>query len=225
MVLKKMIIITNVTKEYTQGHNALKEISFHVKKGDIMGLTGKNGTGKSTLLKILSTIIKPSSGDCKINGYDVVKFPFKSQLDVGLVLGAELGLYDHLTGFENIMYFGKLYGKTQHDLVKKIKHISEELDLNKFLNLRTSTYSRGMKLRTAIARSIVHDPKILLLDEPTSGLDPNSTKKFYNMLLGFSKQSKAILISSHNQSEVNSICNKKIELKSSEIENHHTGIH
>ena len=145
-----------------------------------------------------------------INGYDINKDPNKVRKEVGILFGGEVGLYDRLTAFENIMYFAQLNGISKEDATKHIDYLADILGMKDYINRRVGKFSRGMKQKVAIARSIVHNPSVMLFDEPTIGLDVSSIKIVQDFILKCKKDGKAILFSSHSMNEVEKLCDRII---------------
>jgi len=198
-----MIRISEINKSFPQKKDMiLSDISFSINKGEAMALVGENGAGKTTLIRILSMILKPDSG---FFSFDDIKFsgnPDYIKKRTGTLFSGEGSLYDRLTASENIKYYAQLNGVNKSDYIKKIEPLIEDLSLSGFLNDRVSTFSRGMKQRTAIARALITDPDFIILDEPSTGLDiiaGNSVKRIINRL---KESGKTILFSSHNTDEI-----------------------
>lgn len=200
-----MIEVKNLSKKYKEV-DAVKGISFNVEEGTVFGLLGENGAGKTTTLRMLATMIKPTSGTALIDGIDLVHEPHNVRGKIGILFGGDTGLYDRLTARENIEYFGLLNGMSKSDIEKRIETLSEKLDMEKYIGRRVGKFSKGMKQKVSIARSIVHDPKIMLLDEPTTGLDVTSVRIVHDFILDQKKDGKTIIFSSHSMTEVEKLC-------------------
>ncbi len=206
-----MIRIENLNKSFKKSNiNALKNISFNVERGESVALLGENGAGKTTLIRIISTILRPDSGTCLINDFCSVSEPLKVRRNIGILQGGETGLYDRLTAYENIEYFGQLHGIGRETIRKRIKQFAEILEMDDFLNRRCGTFSKGMKQKTAIARSLIHNPEIIILDEPTSGLDISASKKVQDFIHFIKGKGKSILFSSHDIQEIIKISDRII---------------
>lgn len=198
-----MIKIDNLYKSFKKSDiKALSDISLNVKRGESAALLGENGAGKTTLIRIISTILKPDEGSCRINSFCTVKEPEKVRKSIGILQGSESGLYDRLTAYENIEYFGNLHGIEKREIKKRINQFTEILEMDDFLHRRCGTFSKGMKQKTAIARALIHDPEVIVLDEPTSGLDLSAAKKVQDFILFMKQNGKSILFSSHNMEEI-----------------------
>lgn len=200
-----MIQVKSLTKKYKEVE-AVKGISFTVEEGIVFGLLGENGAGKTTTLRMLATMIKPTSGTAVIDGLDIVKEADDIRGRIGILFGGDTGLYDRLTARENIEYFGLLNGMDKAEISKRIKFLSDKLGMEEYIDRRVGKFSKGMKQKVAIARSIVHNPKVMLLDEPTSGLDVSSVRIVHDFILDQKREGKTIIFSSHSMSEVEKLC-------------------
>lgn len=202
-----MIEIKELSKHFKKV-KAVDSISFKVNKGEIVGLLGENGAGKTTTLRMLATMLKPTSGTANICGFDIVKEPSKVRGEIGILFGGEVGLYDRLTGRENISYFAELNGMSKDEAAKSIEYLIKMLDMGEYIDRRVGKFSRGMKQKIAIARSIVHEPSVMFFDEPTMGLDVTAAKIVQDFILKCKEQGKAIIFSSHTMSEVEKLCDR-----------------
>ncbi|SCG84130.1 ATP-binding transport protein natA Na(+) ABC transporter [Proteiniborus sp. DW1] len=200
-----LIQVKNLTKRYKEVE-AVKGISFTVDQGTVFGLLGENGAGKTTTLRMIATMIKPTSGTALIDGKDLIKEPDNIRGKIGILFGGDTGLYDRLTARENIEYFGLLNGMNKSDISKRIDMLSKKLEMEEYIDRRVGKFSKGMKQKVSIARSIVHNPQIMLLDEPTTGLDVTSVRIVHEFILDQKKEGKTILFSSHSMSEVEKLC-------------------
>ncbi len=202
-----MINIENLTKKF--GNTvAVDDISFAIQKGEIFGLLGENGAGKTTTLRILATMLKPTSGTVKIFGLDIKKEPEKVRSCIGILFGGESGLYDRLTASENIAYFGELNDIDRNTVNERIKYFSQVFGMQDYINRRAYKLSKGMKQKVAFARSIIHDPDVMLFDEPTSGLDVSAVREVHDFIRDCKGKGKTILLSSHSMSEVEKLCGR-----------------
>lgn len=204
-----MIEVKNLTKKF-KNTNAVDNISFNVNDGEIVGLLGENGAGKTTTLRMLATMLKITDGQAKINGYDAAKEPYKVRGEIGILFVGEVGLYDRLTARENIMYFAELNGMSKKEAEKNIENLAESLDMKDYLDKRVGKFSRGMKQKVSIARSIVHNPSVVLFDEPTTGLDVSAARIVQDFILKCKKENRAVIFSSHTMSEVEKLCDRII---------------
>ncbi|WP_427340405.1 ATP-binding cassette domain-containing protein [Caloranaerobacter sp. DY30410] len=200
-----MIEVLNLGKKFKEVE-AIKGISFNVNKGEVFGLLGENGAGKTTTLRLLATILKPTSGTARLNGYDIINDPEGARGQIGILFGGETGLYDRLTARENIEYFGLLNGMNKREIEKRIEFLAKKLGMEEYIDRRVGKFSKGMKQKVAIARSIVHDPDIMLFDEPTAGLDVTAVNMVHEFILDLKQQGKTIIFSSHSMKEVEKLC-------------------
>lgn len=189
---------------------AVDNLSFSVKPGEIVGLLGENGAGKTTTLRAISTMIKVSEGEILVNGLNVSKEPEKVRKEIGILFGGDVSLYDRLTARENIRYFGNLNGMTNEEADKVIDSLSEEFGMTEFIDKRAGKFSRGMKQKVSIARSIVHSPSVMLFDEPSTGLDVSAVRMVHEFILKCKAENKTILFSSHSMKEVEKLCDRVI---------------
>ncbi|MEM1766236.1 MAG: ABC transporter ATP-binding protein [Zestosphaera sp.] len=190
---------------------ALRGISFTVNYGEVVGLLGPNGAGKTTTIKILSTLLLPDSGEARVGGFDVVKEASKVRKLIGVMLSVEKGFYGKLTGRENLIYFGSLYGLSGAELRRRVDEMMELVGLKELEaeDKLYEEYSTGMKARLSLARALLKDPPILLLDEPTLGLDPMSARKVRDLVkLLASREGKAVIYTTHNMFEAELVCDK-----------------
>lgn len=211
-----MIEVNNLCKTFKK-INAVDNINFTVGDGEIIGLLGENGAGKTTTLRMLATMLKPSSGTAKINGKDIIKEAGEVRGEIGILFGGEVGLYDRLTARENIKYFAELNGMSNEKIEKSITYLIKKLEMEEYIDRRVGKFSKGMKQKVAIARSIVHEPSVMLFDEPTSGLDVTASRVVQNFILECKKNGCAIVFSSHTMQEVERICDKIVIIHKGKI--------
>lgn len=179
--MKNIIEINNLKKSYGD-FQAVKDVSFSVKKGEIFGFLGPNGAGKSTTINMLSTMIKPSSGDALINGFNVSKERDKVRESIGIIF-QENTLDEKLTAYENLMLHCKLYGVEKSVREERINEVLDMVELSDKKENLVKTFSGGMKRRLEIARGLLHYPKVIFLDEPTVGLDPQTRDHIWSYIL------------------------------------------
>jgi sodium transport system ATP-binding protein len=192
--------------DYQRGWvTAISDISFKCQPGAIYGLLGPNGAGKTTTLRILSTVLKPSGGRATIAGYDVVANPAEVRANIGY-MSANTGIYDRMTAWELVEYFGTLYGMSPDRLRSRMEDIFEWLQMNDFRDMLGSKMSTGMKQKVSIARTIVHDPPVLIFDEPTSGLDVLVARAVLQNIIELRDRGKTIIFSTHSMHEVEKLC-------------------
>jgi ABC-2 type transport system ATP-binding protein len=201
-----MITIEKLYKSFGE-IEALKNISFEVKEGEIFGLLGPNGAGKTTTLHIIATILEPSAGSVLVDGLNVQKYKDKIRSLLGVV-PQEVSIYPQLTAEENLFLFGRLYGLQGKILRQKVKWGLKLAALEGRAHDRVETYSGGMKRRINIACSLIYEPKILLLDEPTVGIDPQSRHLIYELIYDLKKKGTTILLCTHYIEEAEKLCNR-----------------
>ncbi|NMC52325.1 MAG: ABC transporter ATP-binding protein [Chloroflexi bacterium] len=187
---------------------AVEDISFEVGVGELFGLLGPNGAGKTTTVKMLTTLLLPTRGGARIMGLDVVKNATEVQKRIGFIFGGERGLYWRLSGIDNLRYFGSLYHVDPDVSKKRIPYLLELVGLKDRGNERVEGYSRGMKQRLHVARTLLHDPKVLFLDEPTIGLDPVGAREFRAVIKNLQSENKTILLTTHYMFEADALCQR-----------------
>ncbi|MGO5066138.1 ATP-binding cassette domain-containing protein [Clostridium sp. FAM 1755] len=212
-----MIEAKNLTKRFKKGVTAVDGINFKANDGEILGLLGENGAGKTTTLRMLATMLKITEGEALINGHDVSKEADKVRGEIGILFGGEVGLYDRLTARENIKYFAELNGMSKEETNKSIEELAKNLDMTEYLDRRVGKFSRGMKQKVAIARSIVHNPSVVLFDEPTIGLDVTSAKIVQDFILKCKSDGRTIIFSSHTIPEIEKLCDRIVIIHKGKI--------
>jgi sodium transport system ATP-binding protein len=204
-----MIEAHNLTKTFRDKKRgeirAADDISFRVSPGQIYGLLGANGAGKTTTLRLLATLLQPTGGSATVAGFDVAREPQKVRANVGF-LAASTALYGRLTAREMIAYFGKLNGLSDAEVRARIKRIADELDMHEFLDRRCDKFSTGMKQKTSIARTLIHDPAVMIFDEPTLGLDVMTARAIVKFVRECRNRGKTVIYSTHVMSEVEKLC-------------------
>ncbi|MHB1557864.1 MAG: ATP-binding cassette domain-containing protein [Isosphaeraceae bacterium] len=192
--------------DYQRGWiTAVDDVSFECRPGEIFGLLGPNGAGKTTTLRILSTVLRPTGGRAEVAGYDVRTEPEKVRANIGY-MSASTGIYDRMTAWELVEYFGRLYGLAPDRLADRMETIFDWLKMNDFRDVLGSKMSTGMKQKVSIARTIVHDPPVLIFDEPTSGLDVLVARAVLQKILELRDLGKTIVFSTHSMHEVEKLC-------------------
>lgn len=192
----------------------LKDISFNVDSGDLLGFIGPNGAGKTTTIKLILGLQSITSGTVKINGFDVQKDFEKAIQKVGTIV-ENPDLYMYMTGYQNLKLISRMYKDINEE---RIQEVIKLVNLENRINDKVSKYSLGMRQRLGIAQAILHKPNLLILDEPTNGLDPEGIKQLRTLLTELAKkENMAILISSHNLSELESFCNKIVIIQNGKI--------
>lgn len=210
-----MIEVQNLAKHYGD-IQAVKNISFSAADGKITALLGPNGAGKSTTLRILATVALPDKGTATVAGLDVTENPMAVRKQIG-VLPHNSGLYARLTGLENIRYFGRLQKLNKQDLEERIDALVDQLDMKDFCTRRTAGFSQGQKIKVALARALIHDPKHVILDEPTNGLDVMATRALREIIIQLKQDGKCVLFSSHIMQEVDAICDDIVVISAGEV--------
>jgi len=199
-----MILVEGLQKRFGSVQ-ALQDVSFRASDGRITGLLGHNGAGKSTTLRVLSTVLRPNSGYAAVDGHDCMKEPLEVRRSLGVLPHAS-GLYAHLTGRENIHYYGKLHGLKGRELAQRTADLIERLSLTAVADRNAKGYSQGERLKVALARSLVHRPQTVILDEPTGGLDVNAVRMLRDLLRELRGAGRCVLFSSHVMQEVAALC-------------------
>lgn len=201
-----MIQITQISKRYKHAEDyAVKNLTLKVETGEIYGLLGPNGAGKTTLIAMLTSLLKPSSGSFTISGLNFKENKNELKQLIGIV-PQEYALYPTLTAYENLYYFGSMYGIKGEIIKKSIVEHLEIMGLSKFANKKTSTFSGGMKRRVNLIAGILHKPKVLFLDEPTVGVDVQSKNVIIDHLKLLNKQGTTIVYTSHHLNEAEFFC-------------------
>jgi sodium transport system ATP-binding protein len=201
-----MIEVQGLTKSFGRV-KAVQNISFSAFDGQITGLLGPNGAGKSTTLRLLYTLLEPDSGFARIDGFDVREAPIEVQTRIGVLSDAQ-GLYPRLTARENIRYFGRLHDLNGGNLETQMDQLIALLDMEAIAERKTEGFSSGERLKVAIARALIHDPRNVLLDEPTNGLDVKSTRAMRQFIRRLRDSGKCILLTSHIMQEVAALCDQ-----------------
>ncbi|WP_338626958.1 ATP-binding cassette domain-containing protein [Clostridium baratii] len=204
-----MLEIKNLTKKFKKS-TVVDNVSFKVNPGEIVGLLGENGAGKTTTLRMISTMLKITSGEAVVNNFSADKEPIKVRNEIGILFGGDVGLYDRLTARENIKYFANLYGMSDKDADVRIDELAKKFNMEEYIDKRVSKFSRGMKQKVSIARSIVHSPSVMLFDEPSTGLDVTAARTIQDFILDCKKENKTILFSSHSMREVEKLCDRVV---------------
>ena len=206
-----MIHVENLTKDFAdlkRGRvTALDSVSFDVHEGEVFGLLGPNGAGKTTCLRILSTVLKPTSGVATIDGHDCGASPEAVRSRIGF-MSCNTGIYDRMTAWEMVEYFGRLYGMDGDALRERMEHVFHILQMDEIRDLLGSKMSTGMKQKVSIARTIVHDPPVMIFDEPTSGLDVLVARNVLQTIDRLRDEGKCIIFSTHIMREVEKLCER-----------------
>lgn len=191
-----------------KGKTAVEEVSLYLDKGESVGLIGPNGAGKSTTISMISTLLKPTAGDVRLNGQSVIKHPQQIRKVLGVV-PQEIALYEELSSYENLKFFGKVYGLKGKELELKIQQQLEMVGLRDRQKELIRTYSGGMKRRINIAVALMHDPSIVIMDEPTVGIDPQSRNHILDTVRYLNREKgTTVLYTSHYMEEVEQLCSR-----------------
>lgn len=201
-----MIDVRDLRKSFGEV-NAVNGVSFTARDGEITGLLGPNGAGKTTTLRMLYTLMKPDAGQVLVDGVDAAADPQAVRRALGVLPDAR-GLYKRLTAAENIDYFGRLHGMPNDVLARRRDALIDALDMRDIATRRTEGFSQGQRVKTAIARALVHDPRNVLLDEPTNGLDVMATRAMRRFMRQLKDEGRCVLFSSHIMQEVAALCDR-----------------
>jgi sodium transport system ATP-binding protein len=198
--------LTKIFKDKKRGPiAAVSDVSFSCRPGQIYGLLGANGAGKTTTLRLLATLLQPTSGSAVVAGHDVGADPGAVRANVGF-LAASTALYGRLTAREMVTYFGRLNGMADDAIRTRLQQLADELDMDEFLDRRCEKFSTGMKQKTSIARTLIHDPAVMIFDEPTLGLDVMTARSIVRFVRECRNRGKTVIYSTHVMSEVEKLC-------------------
>jgi len=202
-----VIEVFNLTKEFN-GLKAVNNVSLSIEEGEVFGLLGPNGAGKTTFISMLCTLLRPTSGTARVNGFDIVKQQGEVRKSIGIVF-QEPSLDNRLTGRENLEMHAGLYGVPKAERKKRIEEVLELVALSDRADELVKTYSGGMKRRLEIARGLIHYPKVLFLDEPTLGLDPQTREHIWEYIKKLAEREHiTILLTTHYMEEADALCNR-----------------
>lgn len=202
-----MIETIKLSKRY-KGKKAVDEVDIYMDKGESIGLLGPNGAGKSTMISMISSLLKPSSGDVRLNGKSTINNPTEIRKVIGVV-PQEIALYEELSAYENLKFFGEIYKVKRNVLASRINDVLEMVGLKERQKELIKTFSGGMKRRINIAAALLHHPEILILDEPTVGIDPQSRNHILETVQKLNKENgTTVLYTSHYMEEVEQLCNR-----------------
>ncbi|MDQ3778869.1 MAG: ABC transporter ATP-binding protein [Actinomycetota bacterium] len=201
---------------------AVRGVSFEIAEGELFGLLGPNGAGKTTTIKMLITLLIPTAGTARVLGFDVVKDAREVRKRIGYVFGGERGVYERLSGYDNLRYFAELYGVPPREQKPRIEYLLDLVGLKGREHERTEGYSRGMKQRLHVARGLLHDPPVLFLDEPTIGLDPVGARELRATIATLVETGKTVLLTTHYMFEADALCDRIAVINKGEIVAHGT---
>ncbi|HEY8012175.1 MAG TPA: ATP-binding cassette domain-containing protein [Rudaea sp.] len=214
-----MIDIQDLHKAFGSGGKrvvAVDGVTFMARDGEITGLLGPNGAGKTTTLRCLYTLMQPDRGKILVDGIDVATDPLAVRRNLGVLPDAR-GLYKRLTARENIAYFGQLHGLDDATIRTRGDAAIAALGMADFAERRTEGFSQGQRVKTAIARALIHDPKNVILDEPTNGLDVMATRAMRQFLLHLKSENRCVLFSSHIMQEVAALCDRIVVIAKGKV--------
>ncbi|MGY6586849.1 MAG: ABC transporter ATP-binding protein [Wenzhouxiangella sp.] len=203
-----MIDAQSLRKTFNKGKVvAVDDVSFTAADGQITGLLGPNGAGKTTTLRMLYTLLEPDSGQMRVDGIDPREQPIEVKRALGVVPDSR-GLYDRLTARENIAYYGKLHGLDKAIIKHRTDEFVEVLDMGGFIDRKTEGFSQGQRVKVAIARALIHQPRTILLDEPSNGLDVMTTRALRHFLADLKRKGHCVVLSTHIMQEVAALCDR-----------------
>jgi len=195
---------------------AVNGVTFTARDGEITGLLGPNGAGKTTTLRMLYTLMKPDSGQVLVDGIDAAVDPIAVRRELGVLPDAR-GLYKRLTARENIEYFARLHGVETQLMHRRRESLVDALEMRDILDRRTEGFSQGQRVKTAIARALVHDPRNVILDEPTNGLDVMATRAQHAFMRNLKAEGRCVLFSSHIMQEVAMLCDRIVVIAAGRV--------
>ena len=187
---------------------AIDNVSFEVFEGELFGLVGPNGAGKTTTVKVLCTLLTPTSGTVKILGHDIMRRAEEIRPRINVIFGGERGLYWRLSGKDNLRYFAYLYGVNHRDVDSRVWELLDLVGLSERADEKVENYSRGMKQRLHIAKSLINNPEIIFLDEPTQGLDPEIAHSLRRLIKNLTREGKTIFLTTHYMLEADELCDR-----------------
>jgi ABC-2 type transport system ATP-binding protein len=199
---------TGVLRRRALSVEAVRGVSFEVADGELFGLLGPNGAGKTTTIKMLITLLLPTAGEARVLGLDVVRDAREVRKRIGYVFGGDRGLYERLSGLDNLRYFAELYGVTGRRQRERIDEVLELVGLRGREKERVEGYSRGMRQRLHIARGIIHDPRVVFLDEPTIGVDPVGARELRSTINSLVASGTTVLLTTHYMFEADTLCDR-----------------
>src|SRR6476469_2397858 len=199
---------TGVVRRRAKEIEAVRGIDFEVPEGELFGLLGPNGAGKTTTIKMLITLLIPTAGSARVLGLDVVEQAHEVRKRIGYVFGGERGVYERLSGYDNLRYFAELYGVPPGEQRWRIEYLLEVVGLKGREHERAEGYSRGMKQRLHVARGLLHDPDVIFLDEPTIGLDPVGARDVRATIASLTEAGKTVLLTTHYMFEADALCDR-----------------
>ena len=206
------IEIDHLTRTFRTRHGgetrAVDDLSLRVERGEMLGLLGPNGAGKTSTVKVLMTVLLPTSGTARILGNDVVADAQAVRRSIGVILGGDAGLYARLSGKNNLLLFADLYQIPYRRQKARVAELLEMVGLTDAQDRRVETYSRGMKQRLHIARGLLHDPDVVIMDEPSNGIDPVGARELRELIRSWVRQGRTVLLTTHYMFEADELCDR-----------------
>ena len=206
------IEIDHLTRTFRGRHGrvtrAVDDLSLRVERGEMLGLLGPNGAGKTTTVKVLMTVLLPTSGTARILGRDVVADAGAVRRSIGVILGGDAGLYARLSGRDNLLLFADLYRIPRREQKARVAELLDTVGLSTSRNQRVEEYSRGMKQRLHIARGLLHDPDVVIMDEPSNGIDPVGARELRELIRGWVRHGRTVLLTTHYMFEADELCDR-----------------
>lgn len=225
--MNEVIEVNNLYRDYTVRKgwikpqkntvHAVNGITFNVKRGEIFGLLGENGAGKTTTIKMLITLLAPTSGECRVLNYNTYGEEKYIRNRINFIFGSEMGVYRRLSAYDNLKYFANLYNIKSDISTKRIRELLNLVGLTEKADVLVENYSKGMVQRLQIARGLLNEPEVLFMDEPTIGLDPIGAQNLRDIIQELKKQEKTILLTTHYMHEAEMLCDNVAIMKAGKI--------
>jgi ABC-2 type transport system ATP-binding protein len=208
---------TGVFRRRAMDVEAVRGVSFEIDSGELFGLLGPNGAGKTTTIKMLITLLIPTSGSASVLGFDVVRDAREVRRRIGYVFGGDRGLYERLSAYDNLRYFAELYAVPAREQRRRIDELLDLVGLAGREKERVEGYSRGMRQRLHIARGLLHDPPVVFLDEPTIGVDPVGARELRRTIASLAESGKTVLLTTHYMFEADDLCSRMAVINKGQI--------
>jgi len=202
-----LIETENLTKRFG-GITAVEGLTLRVEEGEVFGLLGPNGAGKTTTMRMLTCLISKTSGEARIDGYEIGGADSINIRKIVGVLPESVGLFDDLSAYKNLDFYGRLYECTEEQRKTRIEQFLTMLGLWEKKDIAVGTFSKGMKQKVAVARALIHDPKVIFLDEPTANLDPEASKTIRDFILEMKREKRTVFLNTHNLDEAQRVCDR-----------------